>query len=279
MPHSYRMAGISSVAASCLWLAIPGASHALTVDRAEIVDGRLIVEGTTEKRKKSVQLDGVFNTTSNADKLFAFSVIYHPEDCVVRIRRGSTQRDAVVANCGAKGDKGKRGKRGVAGPAGPQGIQGLKGDTGDQGIQGLQGLQGDPGLKGDQGLQGPKGDQGLQGEAGVGAGRWWYQDIGLSLTPVELLDQDGESFSGDFWGMLLCGPRNLAFTSNEPAAALFYIQRDHGSPPTSSVTRITPETTFSIAPVVFNDAGTLRMTTVSAGNAFLYRCRFEQIGP
>jgi hypothetical protein len=85
------------------------------VTRAEIDGGRLVIEGTAKKAHQKVRLENQFETQSDEEGRFAFSVVHHPADCVVVVRaRGATRR-AVVANCGELGERGPRGIKGAAG--------------------------------------------------------------------------------------------------------------------------------------------------------------------
>ncbi len=172
------------------------AAQALTIDRATIENGRLIVEGTTRQRNKVVKLDGKYLTKSNRRGMYAFSVLYHPDDCLVTVKRHRNELKAVVANCGPQGDQGPRGLRGFRGEQGPQGVMGSRGPQGpqgEQGPQGQQGPQGDQGPRGIQGIQGDKGDTGPQGPPGVAA---------VHTLAGRFV---GKSFNVDGWGPFFIG--------------------------------------------------------------------------
>jgi hypothetical protein len=136
-------------------------AQALTVTKASIEGGKLVVEGKTKGRNKRVVLDHAFSTRSNKKKKFAFQVLHLPEDCFVVVSEGRRELEAVVANCGPEGAEGPEGPPGAQGPEGPEGPTGPRGVRGETGAQGEQGPKGD---KGPQGAQGPKGGQGPQGD-------------------------------------------------------------------------------------------------------------------
>jgi len=166
----------------------------ITVTDAKIAQGELTVTGTSPNANQSVQLDGQFTGTSNANKIFAFHLTdYHPADCIVTLTAGAATATAVVANCGERGlsargawnttdnylvddvvTAGGSSWRAILDnvnknpsnhPAqwevlaakGKTGPAGATGPAGPQGSQGPQGPQGDAGPTGPQGPQGPKG--------------------------------------------------------------------------------------------------------------------------
>ena len=86
----------------------------LAVTNAKIEAGKLIVSGTTTSAGQQVTLDGQFNATSNASKVFTFNLTnYHPSTCIVKLKAGAETKTAVVANCGPEGPAGVA-KRAVA---------------------------------------------------------------------------------------------------------------------------------------------------------------------
>ena len=86
----------------------------ITITNAKIQAGKLVVAGTTTSGKMKVRLEGqtgaTFNVVSNATtRAFAFSIVYHPSDCVVILQKVNANNTlgpavaAVVADCGPRG--------------------------------------------------------------------------------------------------------------------------------------------------------------------------------
>ena len=116
------MASLIRLPLCCVFAAIAifaikgaGDGHAadLTVTSAKIEAGRLVITGTTASSRMRVRLDGQtaapFNVMSSLQRTFAFSLVYHPGDCVVALQKltppstlGPAVR-AVVADCGPRG--------------------------------------------------------------------------------------------------------------------------------------------------------------------------------
>lgn len=207
-PFSLRPSSRRGIAAAALMLAVGAtteAGAALAITSAKIEAGKLIVTGTTVSASQAVQLDGLFNATSNAQKVFTFNLgDYHPADCVVEAKVGAAAVNAAVANCGPRGLT-PRGAWGAAtayvlddavshlgsswrakrastnkppGRTSPstaldwekfvaKGDTGAQGATGPSGLQGLAGAQGATGASGPVGFMGPPGDQGAVGAMGA----------------------------------------------------------------------------------------------------------------
>ena len=197
-----RLAALSAVALA----AAATASHAaITITKAEISAGQLVVKGTRTGTAPSIVLDNQF-TSGVVSGAFAFSLTYLPPDCIVDLKSdGGTggSISAVVANCGPRGlsargpwssvtvylendvvtDSGSsfRAKRTNTGktPAssgndwevlaakGARGIQGATGVAGATGATGATGNDGAPGPQGIQGVDGDTGQTGAQGPQGV----------------------------------------------------------------------------------------------------------------
>jgi hypothetical protein len=82
----------------------PSNAAGIIVKDAKIVNGRLYVVGTTALPGRQVKLDNRFVATSNAQKVFVFSLPnYLPSDCVVDLVSGTMTGVGVVANCAARG--------------------------------------------------------------------------------------------------------------------------------------------------------------------------------
>ena len=113
-----------------------GTTLAISVEKATIEGGLLVVEGSVGAPGIVVRLDLRFETTSDANGHFVFAVVYHPDDCVVSIRADLdpvARLDAVVGQCGVAGPPGETGP---VGPAGPRGIPGPRGPMGPPGPPG-----------------------------------------------------------------------------------------------------------------------------------------------
>jgi hypothetical protein len=190
------------VKSSMLWpvtlmssLVVHPALAAVTVSRAEIAAGRLVVEGNRTGTAPSMQLDGVHVTPVAAGK-FVFSLVYFPADCIVDLRAvggtGGTAQ-AVIANC-APGSLNPRGAWNANRPyfendivtdggssfrartaslnVSPAGntaeweVLALRGARGIQGATGPAGQPGPAGPQGETGMAGPPGEKGDKGEAG-----------------------------------------------------------------------------------------------------------------
>ncbi len=251
----------------------PGAHRAVTefaISKAAIEAGKLVVVGTTRRPDRVVVLDQKFRTRSGADKVFQFSGVYLPRDCVVRLDSVGETIEALVQFCGPQG---RRGRPGEAGPEGPQGPQGLKGDTGNQGPQGPQGAQGEPGPQGAQGPQGdpgPQGPQGPQGQAGVGAGYWWYQQEWVAAgQSVPLKYADGANLNHLFRGFVTCLPMNAGGN---------FFEISHWVVEQFEVARINFGTSsWTVSPTVSVVGGVVSMSHANPGS-LLIRCRFERLG-
>jgi hypothetical protein len=76
------------------------ASAKITVTKAEIASGKLIVTGKSTSGNQ-MNLDGAFTAKINAKDVFRFSLTYLPDDCIVELKvtSSSTVKKAVVANC------------------------------------------------------------------------------------------------------------------------------------------------------------------------------------
>ena len=177
----------------------------IVVEQAMITSGELRVVGRLNPaRSAEVALDDKAKAATDSAGRFYFRLAYHPADCVVSLKAGAENRQAIVGFCGQRGPEGPsgalsvqapapiqvanptpkalptpaaqtaaqvgpRGPQGVAGPQGPEGPQGQKGDKGDKGERGEKGDKGDRGEKGEPGaagLPGPAGPAGAQGPAG-----------------------------------------------------------------------------------------------------------------
>ena len=187
----------SLIVFSATLLALSSVSHAqsVTVTRAEIDNGLLIVEGNTSP-STTVVLDGTYQRNSNAVGRFRFRLNnYHPGDCVIDLVVGSTTTPAVVSDCGPgfryRGQwsaarsynandvvlhrfstwRAQRANTGVD-PVGNgsdwilMARRGGKGAAGAQGPQGVAGADGAVGPQGPQGLAGADGAPGAPGAIG-----------------------------------------------------------------------------------------------------------------
>ncbi len=89
-------------------------SQPIAVYDARIEAGDLRLSGSVRKPGAIVEMDG--ETSIQADKRgrFVFKLPYKPATCVVTLKSGEDEREAVVANCAPEGPPG---------PAGPQGAR------------------------------------------------------------------------------------------------------------------------------------------------------------
>jgi hypothetical protein len=85
----------------------------LSVTSAKIQGGRLVITGTTASPRMRVRLDGQvaapFNVISSSQRMFVFTLVYHPGDCVVTLQKLLLPSslgpavNALVADCGPRG--------------------------------------------------------------------------------------------------------------------------------------------------------------------------------
>jgi hypothetical protein len=219
-----RGAGLCAAYLSLLFV-VPAAFAAdVSVTGAKIDAGRLIITGTTAVGGTRVRLDAqtaaAFTVTSNATtKAFAFSLVYHPGDCIVALQKYTPPSTlgaatyAVVAGCGPRSllPRGEwsmttnyltndlvtalgsswLAKRDHAGRYPPtqsaywakftsKGDTGAAGSPGAQGPRGLTGAAGPQGPIGPTGTQGPQGPQGPAGATGQTGPTGIVQTVGLS---------------------------------------------------------------------------------------------------
>ena len=207
MPKLTRVRLPLLAAATTLALAATSANPlaAITITKAEIAAGRLVVTGSRTGTATILSLDTDFATGVTGAGNFAFSLTYIPPDCIATITgtngSGGTI-DAVIANCGPRGLNAKgawsnvanytsndvttsggssyRAKRAnlnkppasnaadweVLAKKGAAGIQGATGGDGAVGAQGLAGVDGADGATGPAGPQGVAGNDGTAGPQG-----------------------------------------------------------------------------------------------------------------
>lgn len=182
----------------------------ISVTSAQIQAGKLVIKGTTDPGGMKVRLDGqtvpAFNVTSNTQtKVFTFSLVYHPGDCIVALQRVfgnsslGTATNALVGNCGPRalsprgawnasanylindlvtslGSSWRAKRDNTNRPPATnladwekfvsKGDTGATGPAGATGATGASGPQGPAGPAGTPGQQGPPGLQGTQGQRG-----------------------------------------------------------------------------------------------------------------
>ncbi len=91
-----------ALAAAMLAVCASGAKAGIAVTKAEISAGRLMVSGTRTGTAPRIVLDGRFDADVAANGSFAFTLIYLPSDCIVKLEAdGGTGGEelAVVGNC------------------------------------------------------------------------------------------------------------------------------------------------------------------------------------
>ena len=189
----------------CLSVAAAPANAAITITKAEISGGRLVVTGGRSGTAVAIRLDDKFSAAVDASGNFTFSLTYLPPDCIVDLQGdGGTAGSvtAIIANCGPRGLTAKgawnntkayvvddvvtdggssfRAKAANSNKApdknprqwevlafkGARGIQGAAGPAGQTGDVGPTGEQGPTGATGPAGVQGPAGAQGVAGSQG-----------------------------------------------------------------------------------------------------------------
>ena len=144
-------------------------SQPIMVYDARIEAGDLRLSGSVRKPGAIVEMDGDISIQADKRGRFVFKLPYKPSTCVVTLKSGEDEREAVVANCAPEGAPGPAGPQGIPGPAGEKGETGPRGEAGPQGEQGPRGeagARGEQGPAGPQGETGPKGEAGSKGEAG-----------------------------------------------------------------------------------------------------------------
>jgi hypothetical protein len=130
---------------------------ALTITDAKIAGGALVVTGLTAKPAQRVT---ILNSPEpriavTSDRKGAFTIRrtdFRPDDCRLTLGVLGAVRNALVADCGPKGDKAAAGPAGPAGPVGPVGGAGPAGPKGDTGEAGGTGPAGPPGPAGPAGV-------------------------------------------------------------------------------------------------------------------------------
>lgn len=195
----------------------------IQVDDARIAGGDLRISGRVKERGGTVILDDDISTMSDRQGRFSFRVPHMPPSCVVTLKSGQDEREAVVANCGSVGP---RGEKGEPGPTGPAGAAGPPGPPGPPGSPGPQGVAGPPGPRGETGPAGPAGPPGPPGPDGAAAR--------LNLRPLrtetcakpycELVCENGETLLSAY--CLKSG--NATFTRRESGEAVAMCPGDSG---------------------------------------------------
>ncbi len=196
---SKRSAVLGSI---ILTVATHPAFAAITITKAEIAAGQLMVQGSRTGTAPSILLDGLHTATVQNNGSFSFGLIYVPADCIVDLKgSGGTAgtAQAVIANCApmslnptgawsasrnyfendlvtdggssfrattASLNKKPAANSGEWEVLAQRGARGIQGATGPEGPQGVPGSQGDPGATGPIGSQGPQGTQGPAGPTG-----------------------------------------------------------------------------------------------------------------
>ena len=200
-----KLARLAALSAVALAATVAASSAAITITKAEIAAGRLVVQGSRTGTAPNIVLDDQFST-GVAGGNFAFSLLYLPPDCMIDLKgEGGTAGTftALVANCGPRGLSAKgawsdaadyiendivtnggssyRAKRANTGKApassgndwevlatrGQRGLQGIQGATGPAGPAGAAGADGAAGPAGPVGTTGPAGQQGTTGPTGA----------------------------------------------------------------------------------------------------------------
>ncbi len=201
------------------------ANAKVVINKSEISQGKLIVEGTSDTGK-TLSLDDTFTATINTKtRKFSFSQVYLPKSCTVSLKldaANTVAATALVANCGPQGLN-ARGSWSSARTYVENDVTTYAGSTwrakanpginrnqlpttatafweklaakGDTGATGLQGPAGPTGPQGDTGPAGPKGDTGAQGSTGPqglsGVLEFWSRD---GTPNTSLFDSTGNTY-------------------------------------------------------------------------------------
>lgn len=230
------------VAASWLGLAVgAGAAQAQDIATANprIQNGRLVITGTTSSGNMVLRLDGKVAAgfqvrSNNVTRAFAFSVLYHPGDCIVTLQKVNPNNalgaaaNFVVGNCGLGfvprggwtaaasyllndvvtfGGQSWRAKRPSLNKTPVAGLdwelwaaKGAAGPIGPRGLQGVAGATGPAGLQGvagPAGATGPTGASGQQGVAGPG-----LKTVAATFSVTDCTNQDSNGLIGTKVGNL-----------------------------------------------------------------------------
>jgi len=101
LTHDFSLKRVAGSAALIVVSATTAAAADITVSKAEIAAGKLVINGTTAAANAHVRLDGRlganFNVASDAGRKFRFNLAYVPSDCVVSVQRVAGKAPAGVA--------------------------------------------------------------------------------------------------------------------------------------------------------------------------------------
>jgi hypothetical protein len=122
----------------------------LQVDKAAIINGRLVVIGKTSVPNQVVEVVGTGERTASLpSRRFRFDLVYLPDTCIVKLKAGIDETiQSLVSGCAPRGKDGKDGKNGVDGRDGVNGKDGKDGQNGKDGKDGQNGKDGKDGLNG-----------------------------------------------------------------------------------------------------------------------------------
>jgi hypothetical protein len=194
---------VSTAAAA---LASQRGDSGVSINRVELVGGRLLVRGTTRRAGEVVRIQGTnFRTTSSTQREFTFYVDHRTRDCRITVATENGALGLIIANCAPEGlrtrgqwsataryavddltlfggstwrairaNAGRRPKTNsgdwelfaARGAVGPAGARGVTGAEGERGPAGPQGEPGPAGPPGPQGEIGPPGPTGATGAPG-----------------------------------------------------------------------------------------------------------------
>jgi len=129
-----------------LLLLVASPASALTVTRAQIDKGTLLVAGKNAAPFSTITWEGRGVAQATKSGKFTFTTTVVPADCAGTVGDGVSTIDAAVKFCGPPGPIGP------AGEQGPPGAPGAAGSIGPQGPAGFAGAQGPPGPPGAAGM-------------------------------------------------------------------------------------------------------------------------------
>lgn len=187
--------GFSRPAFALLLLATSAsAAPGISVDKATLAGGRLVIEGKAAAGAK-VRIDGTtFEKQAGSNGKFSFNIVYRTPDCQVTLVAASDSLDVLIDRCAPglvmrgqwksgesylpgdltlsegstwlalQASKGK--KPGNSGAGDDWQVFAARGEEGPRGPQGPQGAKGSQGPSGPVGPRGVRGDDGADGAAG-----------------------------------------------------------------------------------------------------------------
>ena len=260
------MAGKSPVAGSA----------GLTIDTAELSEGRLLIAGTAAKAGQVVKIEGRTNeATADKTGAFRFSLRWRPDDCAVKLVVGTQQQKVIVGGCGPTGETGATGPNGAPGARGAQGATGAQGARGPVGVAGATGPAGPAGATGARGTGGTNasvlGMIDYSGDRAVNTGAGDWQFLSAS-TPSGVTTGYGRFTA---FGTAALGTFGTGFEYE----LTFCYQADPGGAITPFLDRSTAVQVTTPSSLSFQAVATAATTTFPAGDSYkVGMCAYLETG-